>query len=75
MIPWRLSTCERIANSTPCHNRSMIRNALTLIHIKPNDAPERPVFHRGLSFAWFCSLRESFFFTAALLGAQRYLGA
>jgi hypothetical protein len=29
MIPWRPATCERIANSTPCHNQSIIRNART----------------------------------------------
>jgi hypothetical protein len=61
VIPWESSTCERIANSTPCHNQSIIRNALTLIYIKPDDALERPVFHSRLSFAWFCSLRESDF--------------
>jgi hypothetical protein len=32
------SSCERIANSTPRHNQSIIRNALTLTYIKPDDA-------------------------------------
>jgi hypothetical protein len=55
MIPWRPSTCEGIANSTPCHNQSIIRNALTLIYIKPDDALES-------SFSLRVKLRVVLFF-------------
>jgi len=52
---------ESMASLTPCHIQSITRNALTSIYIKPDHAPEHPVFHGGLSFAWFCFMRESDF--------------